>query len=466
VTVPRGRAALTVVLLAAGQGTRMRSGTIKLLHAVAGRPMVRLALDAVQALRPARTIVVVGFQADRVREALAGAGCTFALQERQRGTGDAVVQAAQAIHAGPRGILLVVNGDLPRIRPATLRKLVGRHRRSAAALSFLTTHVEDPAGYGRIVRDARGNLLRIVEQTDATREERGIREINCGIYCAQASKLLPVLRRLRPANAQGEYYITDAVQRMIAAGEKVLAVPHGDAGEVLGVNTRAELAHAAAAIYARKAAELQDRGVTLLDPSRTWVDPRARVGRDSVLYPGVIVEGATVLGRRCVVRPGCRIADCRIASDVEIQDHSVLQESEVGRSARVGPFAHLRPGSVLGPETRVGNFVELKKARLGRGTKASHLSYLGDAEIGPDCNIGAGTITCNYDGTKKHPTVLDRGVFIGSDTQLVAPVTVRRGAYVAAGTTVTQDVPAGALAIGRGRQRNIEGWVARKRREK
>ncbi len=459
--MPRGGAPLTVVVLAAGQGTRLRSKTIKLLHPVAGRPMVVLVVETVRALDPSRIVAVVGFQAERVREALADQPCEFTLQRAQRGTGHAVRQAASRI--GPRSTVLIVNGDLPLIRPATLRSLVARHRRAGAALSLLTTVVPDPTGYGRIVRDGRSRLERIVEHKDASPAELRIAEINAGIYCAEADKLMPALRRLRPDNAQREYYLTDAIERLLDQGETVLAVCHPQSEEVLGVNTRQELAGASTALYARKAAELQNQGVTLLDASRTWVDPRARIGRDSLVYPDVIIEGATVIGADCVVRPGCRLVDCRIGPNVEIKDHSLLVDSRIGEGARVGPFAHLRPGSVLGPRARVGNFVELKETTLGRGSKASHLSYLGDASIGADCNVGAGTITCNYDGTRKHRTTLGRGAFIGSDVQLVAPVVVQAGAYVAAGTTVTEDVPAGALAIGRGRQRNVAGWVKRRR---
>jgi len=461
--VAGARTPLTVVVLAAGQGTRMRSKTIKLLHRVVGRPMASLVLDAVEALRPTRVVTVVGHQADLVREALAGHGCDFVLQKVQRGTGHAVLKAASKLAA--RSTLLIVNGDLPTIRPATLRGLLSRHRRSRAALSVLTTRLADPAGYGRVVRDDRSGIARIVEHKDATAAERKLDEVNAGIYCAQASKLLGALRRLRPDNAQGEYYLTDAVESLLRQGEKVLAVCHGDAEEVLGVNTRQELARASATLYARKAEALQSHGVTLLDAARTWVDPRARIGRDSILYPDVIIEGPTVVGEGALILPGSRLVNCKIGRRVEIKDHSVLLDSRVGDGAQVGPFAHLRPGSVLGRETRVGNFVELKKTSLGDGTKASHLSYLGDASIGPDCNIGAGTITCNYDGTHKHPTTLARGVFIGSDVQLIAPVTVQEGAYVAAGSTVTEDVPAGALAIGRGRQRNVAGWVKRRRKK-
>jgi len=460
------RSPLTVLVLAAGQGTRMRSKMIKLLHPVAGRPMVAHVLDVARSLKPARTITVVGFQADRVRDALEGLGSDFVLQKEQRGTGHAVLQADRRIGRTPGSTLLILNGDLPTLKTQTLRGLVAKHRRTGAAFSIFTSRLEDPAGYGRIVRDADGQVQKIVEACDATAEEKAIDEINCGIYCADPAKLLKVLRRVRPNNAQGEYYITDAVRALIRAGEKVTAVCHADADELLGVNTRQELALASSTLYGRKAEALMEQGVTLLDPSSTWVDPRARIGRDSTLYPDVIIEGASVLGEDCTVLPGCRLVNARVARGGEIKDHSVLLDCKIGEGATIGPFAHLRPGSVLDPGARVGNFVELKNTRLGRGSKANHLAYLGDAEIGAGSNIGAGTITCNYDGTHKHRTTLGRNVFIGSNSQLVAPVTVGNEAYVAAGSTVTGDVPAGALAIARSRQRNLKGWTARQKKKK
>jgi bifunctional UDP-N-acetylglucosamine pyrophosphorylase/glucosamine-1-phosphate N-acetyltransferase len=465
VSVARARTPLTVLILAAGQGTRLKSKTIKLLHPVAGQPMVTWVARAVAELRPDRTVGVVGFQAERVETALGGLCDAFVLQREQRGTGHAVLQAESAVSAKKRGPLLIINGDLPNLRTETLGLLVALHQRTKAALSLVTTVLPDATGYGRIVRDKRHRVVRIVEHKDASAKERRLGEINCGIYCADPGTLFALLRRLRPNNAQGEYYLTDAVHALIKKGATVSALRHGDAEEVLGVNTRAELARAGASLYARKAVELQEKGVTLLDPARAWIDPRADVGRDSILYPDVIVEGASVIGEDCVVRPGCRLKDVRIGRRVEIKDHSVLEDADVGDDATVGPFAHLRPGSVLDAESKVGNFVELKKTRLGRGSKASHLAYLGDAEIGADCNIGAGTITCNYDGVHKHKTTLGRGVFIGSDTQLVAPVTLGEGAYVGAGTTVTDDVPAGALALSRVKQQNLDGWVARKKKK-
>jgi bifunctional UDP-N-acetylglucosamine pyrophosphorylase/glucosamine-1-phosphate N-acetyltransferase len=464
VSVAGARAPLTVLILAAGQGTRLKSKTIKLLHPVAGQPMVTWVARAADALRPSRTVAVVGFQGERVKAALAGLCDAFAIQAQQRGTGHAVMQAAGAL-GRTSGPLLILNGDLPSLRPSTLRALVALHRKTKAALTLVTTDLDDPSGYGRIVRDANGRVTRIVEHKDATAAERRIPEINCGIYCANPAVLMPLLKKLRPDNAQGEYYLTDAVHALIAKGAAVVALKHQEPDEVLGVNTRAELAAAGALLYARKARELQDEGVTILDPSRTWIDPRAKVGRDTVLYPDVVVEGPCEIGEDCVVRSGSRLADVVLGHRVEVKDHCVLLASRIGDDTQLGPFAHLRPGSIVEANAHVGNFVELKKTRLGKGSKASHLAYLGDADIGPACNIGAGTITCNYDGVNKHPTTLGAGVFVGSDSQLVAPVTVGAGAYVAAGTTVTDDVPPGALALSRVRQLNLEGWVARRKKK-
>ncbi len=457
------RAPLTVLLLAAGQGTRLKSKTIKLLHPVAGQPMVTWVARAARALRPSRTVAVVGFQGERVQAALSGLCDAFALQAEQRGTGHAVMQAAGALRGAP-GPLLIVNGDLPSLKPATLSALVALHRKSKAALALVTTDLANPTGYGRIVRDAKARVTRIVEHKDATAQERRIAEINCGIYCVDASVLMPLLRKIRPDNAQGEYYLTDAVHALIAKGAAVVALKQADSEEVLGVNTRAELAAAGTSLYARKAAELQEGGVTLLDASRTWIDPRAKVGRDTVFYPDVLVEGNCVIGEDCVIRSGSRLAGVVLGRGVEVKDHCVVLDSRIGDKAQLGPFAHLRPGSIVEANAHVGNFVELKKTRLGKGSKAPHLAYLGDADIGPGCNIGAGTITCNYDGVNKYPTTLGAGVFVGSDSQLVAPVTVGDGAYVAAGTTVTENVPAGALALSRVRQLNLEGWVARRKK--
>ena len=305
-----------------------------------------------------------------------------------------------------------------------------------------------------------------MEDRDATAEERRIGEVNAGIYCFDVPMLFRALRATRPDNAQGEFYLPDTLSILREDGRKVAAIHHDDPWEVLGVNSRAELARVTDLINRRIIEGWMDRGVTVIDPARTCIGPDVKIGRDTVLYPNLHLEGRTVIGEDCVLHPGCFLRDTRVDDGAVLLPYCVAQDSRIGPRARVGPFAHLRPGTELGPEVRIGNFVELKKARLGHGTKANHLSYLGDTEIGADCNIGAGTITCNYDGVSKHKTTIENGVFVGSDSQLVAPVTVRRGAYIGSGSTIVEDVPAGALALGRARQRNILGWVGRKRRER
>jgi bifunctional UDP-N-acetylglucosamine pyrophosphorylase/glucosamine-1-phosphate N-acetyltransferase len=460
--MPKHRSPLVVLVLAAGQGKRLRSKTTKLVHPLAGRPMARYAADAATALKPDLLVAVVGHQSERVREALGDHEIRFVTQREQRGTGHAVSAAARALEGRRDATLLVFGADQPAIQPATLRRLVARHRRSGAALSLLSVETSDAVGRARVIRDDRGNVERVVPDRGAPRRENCVVEVDCGIYCAKPGILVQALRRLGRRESSGERHVADAVADLIGRGEKVLVVPHHDAGEVLGVDTRQELARVARLLYARKAEELQSKGVTLLDAERTWIDPRASIGRDSVIYPGVLIEGACRVGEDCLIGPGCHLTDVTVGRGAQILDHCVMIDSAVGRDALVGPFARLRPGSVLEAGSRVGNFVELKKTRLGPGSKANHLAYLGDSTIGPSCNIGAGTITCNYDGTSKHPTIMGRGVFIGSDTQLVAPVTLGDGAYVGAGATITKDVPAGALALSRQPQKNIEGWVARR----
>ena len=440
------RTPLAALVLAADYEKRMRSGRIKFLHPVAGRPMAAHVIEAARRLRPSRLIAVIGHQADEVRGALADLCDDFVLQTEQRGTGHAVLEAAPLVGKAAGTTVLIVNGDVPAIRASTLRALVASHRRSGAVLSLVSAEVEDPRGCCRVVRDPAGRRVRLVENRDATPAERRIREIDCGIYCADWSKLLAALRSPEATNGKRGCRLTDAVRRLVARGEKVVAVRSPDAEDVRGVRTRAELARAGLTLYRRKAAELQESGVTVLDPATTWVDPRARIGRDTVLYPGVLVEGPSVIGEDCIVRSGCRLVHVVLGRGVEIKDLSVIEHSRLRDGASAGPFAHLRLGAILDAGAKVGNFVEVKKSR-----------------IGPGCNVGAGTITCNYDGVRKNPTTLGRGVFIGSDTQLIAPVRVGAGAYVAAGTTVTKNVPAGALAISRAAQTNVSGWAERKK---
>ena len=448
---------IAAVVLAAGKGTRMKSDTVKVLHEAAGRPIAFFPIRAALALDASPVVVVVGHQAESVQEKLsplfAGAPIRFALQAEQMGTGHAVLCAEQALR-GFEGSVLILAADVPLIRPGTLQKLVAA--RQGADVALLTCRVEEPKGYGRIVRRADGTVARIVEEKDASDEEQKISEVNASIYLADASFLFAALRKVGRSNAQGEYYLTD-----IVAKGRAVAV-EAEETEVSGVNDRAQLARSASQLRERRNTQLMKDGVTLLDPAVTYVDEGIEVGTDSVLEPMASLRGKTRVGRGVLIGQGCVIVDSEIADGARILPYSHLEGAKVGPDAIVGPFARLRPGAQLAEQAHVGNFVELKKTVLGKGSKANHLAYLGDAVIGEGCNVGAGTITCNYDGKNKHVTTIEDGAFIGSDTQLVAPVTVHKGAYVGTGTTVREDVPAGALAVSAGKQRNIEGWVEKK----
>lgn len=451
-----------VLILAAGKGTRMKSALPKVLHRVAGAPMIDYVLAASASLGAATTTVVVGHQADALRAALAArADLRFVLQEPQLGTAHAVRQAAPML-AGLAGTLVVLSGDVPLLSPDTLAALVARHEDARAAATLLTAIVDDPTGYGRVLRDG-DQVAAIVEHRDASPAERAVREINAGIYAFDLEPLFSALEDVASDNSQREYYLPDLVGIYRRAGRRVVATTVERAEEVLGINTRAELAAMSARIWQKRREALMASGVTLEDPATTYVDAGVSVGPDSVIHPGVHLLGRTRVGARAVIHAGVRIVDSDLADDVRVLDHCVIVGARIANGASVGPFAHLRPESDLGAGSRVGNFVELKKTRLGAGSKASHLAYLGDATIGEKVNIGAGTITCNYDGERKHPTVIEDGVFIGSDSQLIAPVRIGRGAYVAAGSSITRDVPEGALGIARGRQENKEGWAAMKR---
>jgi len=452
-----------LVILAAGKGTRMKSDEPKVLHRAGGLRLIDHVLRAADGLDARTTVVIVGHMANRLREALKERpGLRFALQEPQLGTGHALLQAEPHL-AGSDGTVVLLSGDVPLLRRDTLRALVAAHGQSGAAATVLTARVPDPAGYGRIVRRADGGIASIVEDKDATPEERAIDEINSGIYAFARAPLFDALRAIGSANAQGEYYLPDLVKIYRARGMAVQTATVGDAREILGVNSRKELADVTAILKAAKNDELMAAGVSIVDPASTWIGPDVVVGRDTVIHPNVYLEGRTRVGERCEINASVRIVDSTLEDGVVINNFCVIRESHVRAGAQVGPFAHVRPQSDIGEDARVGNFTELKKTTLGRGSKAPHLSYLGDATIGEKVNIGAGTITCNYDGTHKHQTVIEDGAFIGSDTQLVAPITVRKGAYVGTGTTIRGDVPPGALAVSAGKQRNIEGWVDKKK---
>jgi bifunctional UDP-N-acetylglucosamine pyrophosphorylase/glucosamine-1-phosphate N-acetyltransferase len=455
---------LGAIVLAAGLGTRMRSAEAKVLHRLGGRPLLAWPLAVLRDLGVEPAVVVVGHQADAVRRAAEAAlpGVVTVLQAEQRGTGDAV-RCAAGVFAGFRGDVLILYGDVPRIRAATLRALVDAHRAGGAVLSLLTARFEDPTGYGRIVRDAAGRVTGIVEERDASPEERRITEINPGFYCVDAAQLAPLLAGLRPDNAQGEYYLTDLVGLAARAGHRIVTVPVEQPAELAGVNTRTELARMEALVKSEQVARWLEAGVTFEDPATAYVGPEVTIGPDTVIGPNVILRGRTRIGAGCRLDGSAYLVDATLGDRVHLRFACVLEEAEVGDDAIVGPFARLRPGTRLGPRVHIGNFVETKKAVLGAGTKANHLAYLGDCEVGPETNVGAGTITCNYDGFAKHRTTIGARVQIGSDTQLVAPVTVADDAYVGAGTTVTRDVPAGALALSRVPMRIVPGWTARRR---
>jgi bifunctional UDP-N-acetylglucosamine pyrophosphorylase / glucosamine-1-phosphate N-acetyltransferase len=452
-----------VAILAAGKGTRMKSALPKVLHAAAGLRLIDYVLETASAVRPATTVIVVGHKADVLRQALGGRpGLQFAVQEPQLGTGHALLQTEGAL-AGARGTVVLLSGDVPLLRKETLSALVKTHQARGAAATVVTADVDAPDGYGRIVR-AEGRIAAIVEHKDATAEERRIREINSGIYAFALEPLFGALREIGSANAQGEYYLPDLVRIYRARGLTVETVRVEDSREILGVNSRRELAGVAAIINRERNEALMDAGVTLVDPATVYVGPEVTIGADTIVHPNVHLEGRTRIGSSCVIHAGVRIVDSTLEDGVVVNNFCLIRESTVARGAQLGPFAHIRPQSAVGEDAHVGNFVELKKTVLGRGSKANHLAYLGDATIGERVNVGAGTITCNYDGVAKHPTVIEDGAFIGSDSQLVAPVTVGRGAYVAAGSTITENVPSGALAITRGRQVNKEGWVERRKK--
>jgi bifunctional UDP-N-acetylglucosamine pyrophosphorylase/glucosamine-1-phosphate N-acetyltransferase len=430
----------------------MKSNKAKVLHELSGKPLIAHVCRTAQSLEPRNILVIVGHQGDEVeaavRKALGDYQAVFAKQNRQLGTGDAVMAARESL-AEASSTVVILSGDVPLIKAETLQSLLSHHRESGAAGTILSVRMENPAGYGRIVRDDQDRFVKIVEQKDATTEERQIREINSGIYCFETEKLFPALQRVQPKNQQGEYYLTDVAEILHTGGETVGVQLHDDAREVSGVNTRAELAEFENLLRRNMVRTLMlEGGVTFIDPSHTYIGAEVKVGRDSVIHPDVNLEGTTVLGENCEVRSGTRITNSRIGNNVTIKDHCVIVDSAIEANCSVGPFAHLRMNTRLEESATIGNFVEVKKSRVGRGSKSMHLTYLGDATIGEKTNIGAGTITCNYDGKNKHETIIEDNVKIGSDTMLVAPVRVGSRSVTGAGSVVTKDVPPDSLVAG------------------
>lgn len=451
---------IACVILAAGLGKRMNSSRPKVLHKVCGTPMLQHVIQVVQRLRPEKTIVIVGQHYERIKKEISGSGLSFVQQEKPRGTGDALRSAVSSLK-GFNCTVLVLNGDTPLITATTLKKILACSSKNKDALSILSFLAKDPAAYGRILRDNSGTALGIVEDKDASDSQRQIREVNSGFYVISPA-CMNLLKKIRVNKAKGEYYLTDLLSIAADNNLKTGVYCIGSEEELMGINNRRDLLKAEKCMQSKIIDNHIDKGVTFMDTASVHIQSEVRIGQDTLIYPNVYLEGHTKLGSGCTIYPNVRIINSVIGDYAIIKDSSVIEDSEIRHNTQIGPFAHLRPGSVIGADAKIGNFVEIKKSVIGDRTKASHLSYIGDASVGKDVNIGAGTITCNYDGKKKYKTVIADKVFIGSDTQLIAPVKIGRGAYVGAGSTITRNVPPEALAISRVRQENIAGWALRR----
>lgn len=449
---------ISAVILAAGEGKRMKSKHPKVTHKLLGKPMIDHVIDSVAATGIKNIIVVVGHKAEEVKECIK-ADVRYVTQEEQHGTGHAVMCAEDFIKDS--STTLIVPGDNPLISEETLSSLISYHMQHKLSGTILTADFDDPFGYGRIIRDSSGNVEKIVEHKDASEDERLIKEINSSMYCFDTKALIDSLKKIKNDNVQGEYYLTDVIGIMKFRGLCVGAFKVKDPCEVIGVNSRMQLAEAAKAMRGRVLGALMEQGVTIIDPDRTYIDRDVAIGIDTVIYPGTIIEGSTKIGEDCIIGPNSRIVDSTIHDDVEVNNSVVLQ-SEIKSGTHVGPFAYIRPESIIGRNVKIGDFVEVKKSTIGDGTKASHLTYIGDSEVGRNVNFGCGTITVNYNGKIKSKTIIGDNVFIGCNTNLVAPVKVNDDSYIAAGSTITDEVPEGALAIARERQVNKEGWVEKK----
>ncbi|PKR82936.1 bifunctional UDP-N-acetylglucosamine diphosphorylase/glucosamine-1-phosphate N-acetyltransferase GlmU [Heyndrickxia camelliae] len=446
------------VILAAGQGTRMKSKLYKVLHPVCGKPMVEHVVDQVSKLDVNKMVTIIGHGAEMVKSKLDGKSL-FALQEKQLGTAHAVMQAEQIL-SNEDGTTLVVCGDTPLIKAETIEALLKHHEAQNAKATILTAYTEKPDGYGRIIRNEKGFVEKIVEHKDATEEERKVKEINTGVFCFDNRKLFETLKQVKNDNAQNEYYLPDVIEILKSQGEIVSAYQTNDMDETLGVNDRVALASAERIMRIRINEAHMRNGVTIIDPDNTYIESDVVIGRDTIIQPGTMLSGRTVIGEDCMIGPNSEIKDCEVGNGTNIKQ-SVAQQSSIGSHVNIGPFAHIRPDSLIEENAKIGNFVEIKKAQIGRGSKASHLSYIGDAEVGADVNIGCGSITVNYDGKNKFLTKIEDGVFVGCNSNLVAPVTIGKNAYIAAGSTITDDIPAESLSIARARQVNKENYVSK-----
>lgn len=453
---------LRAVILAAGKGTRMRSKLPKVLHKVGGKPMLQHVLDATDAAGAAEKIVIVGHEAELV-EAMVGEQGQIVLQAEQLGTGHAVMQTQDAL-ADFKGTVMILCGDTPLLDGAELKKFYEAHVQSGAAATVLTAHMDNPFGYGRIVRDAEGNVQGIVEEKDADAQQKLIKEVNTGIYCLECPLMFEVLSTLTCDNAQGEYYLTDVLTKLNAADRKVGGVVTEDSDMVMGINSRRQLAEAESVMRERILGKLMDAGVTIMDPASTFIESSVKIGRDTIIYPFTWLEGTTEIGEDCEIGPSVRFTNVKIGSGNHLQ-FMYGHDCQVCDGVTAGPYVHLRPDTVIGNKVKIGNFVEVKNSHIGVGTKLPHLTYIGDSDIGSGVNMGCGCITVNYDGKKKYRTVIEDNAFVGCNTNLVAPVTVKAGSYIGAGSTITKEVPENSLAIARAKQKNIEGWAEKYRNQ-
>ena len=445
---------LVAIILAAGEGKRMKSATAKILHPLAGKPLLFYPLNAARKVKSQKIIVVVGYQGEKVKRTFPEEDIIFVTQWKQLGTGHAAASARDVL-TGFKGDVFILCGDIPLIKDSTLETLIALHQEAKNLVTVLTTTMKNPTGYGRIVRDHEGLVQKIIEEKDATPQEKEISEINSGIYCFDAEFLFEALELLSRQNSQNEYYLTDTIAIARDRGKNVGSVCIADETEVLGINNRIELAQTSDVMRMQILEKLMLEGVSIINPKDTYIDFGVTIGKDTVICPNTFLMGDTEVGENCLIEPGCQIKDSKVGSQVTVRLASVIHGSIIRDRATIGPFAHIRPGSDVGEGVRIGNFVEVKKSTIGKGSKASHLTYLGDTTVGSDVNVGAGTITCNYDGVSKHQTIIEDGVFIGSNTELVAPVKIGQGALIGAGSTITRDVPPEHLAISRTKQVNL-----------
>lgn len=454
------------IILAAGKGTRFKSNQIKVLHKLLNIPMVCYVIEALKKVKPEKILVVVCYQKKKVIETLSPYNVVFVEQSEPKGTAHALMSCEKILEKSKEKDILVLYGDAPLIQPELLKNLIQHHQNSNNAVTLISAKLDFPEGYGRIVRDKRGNIIRVVEEKNADPEEKKIQEVNTGIYMFKISELLPALSYISPDPIKKEYYLTQIIEVFYKMNKQIGEVKTNQIEDIIGINTRYELAHAISILKRRKIKNLSKRGVTFLDPENSWIDFTVEIGKETVIYPHVILEKNTIIGEECIIYPFVHIIDSKIGNRVKILSSSMIEESQIEDNAQIGPFTHLRPKTIIKNNAKVGNFVEMKNTIFGAGSKAGHLSYLGDSEVGENVNIGAGTITCNFDGIKKYKTLIEEGAFIGSGTELIAPVKIGKKSYIGAGSTITKDTEPYSLTVARAKQVSKPDWVKRKRKEK